>query len=68
MDMPSGSVGPHRLGIYQRDALRGAGVKTTALRRSLAGLPSNTVRDVVVLSAGTKAFATAVGLARYEGP
>lgn len=32
------------------------------------GLPSNTVRDVVVLSDGTKVFATAAGLARYEGP
>ncbi len=35
---------------------------------SADGLPSNTVRDVVVLSNGTKVFATASGIARYEGP
>jgi len=32
------------------------------------GLPSNTVRDVVVLTDGTKVFATAAGVARYTGP
>ncbi len=32
------------------------------------GLPSNTVHDIVVLSNGTKVFATAAGVARYTGP
>ena len=32
------------------------------------GLPSDTVHDIVVLADGTKVFATAAGVAHYDGP